>query len=101
MGSLGSVVGNQGSHVVLFYVNVSGMHPQSSLSSQPLTILAPQVLLCIRWSIPLVPLFHTWVTASRFLAGNREAELKPTTFSSLLLFPDFLSFFFSLPNGPG
>ena len=27
-----------------------------------------------------------WVTASRFLAGNREAELKPTTFSLLLLF---------------
>ena len=33
-----------------------------------------------------------WVTASSFLAGNREAELKPTTFSSLLLFRVFLSF---------
>ena len=30
------------------------------------------------------------VTASHFLAGNREAELKPTTFSSLLLFNVFL-----------
>ena len=35
------------------------------------------------------------VTASRFLAGNREAELKPTTFSSFLLFRDILSFLFS------
>ena len=34
-----------------------------------------------------------WVTASRFLAGNSWAELKPTTFSSLLL---FRVFFFSL-----
>ena len=34
----------------------------------------------------------TWVTASRFLAENREIELKPSTFSSLLLFcfPIFL-----------
>ena len=30
------------------------------------------------------------VTASRFLAGNNEAELKPTTFSSILLFIVFL-----------
>ena len=30
-----------------------------------------------------------------FLAGNREAELKLTTFSSLLLFRIFLSFLFS------
>ena len=37
----------------------------------------------------------TWVTASRFLAGNGEAELKPTTFSSLLLFRVCLSFLFS------
>ena len=36
-----------------------------------------------------------WVTASRFLAGNREAELKPTTFSLLLLFRSFLPFLFS------
>ena len=28
----------------------------------------------------------TWVTVSRFFAGNREAELKPTTFSSFLIF---------------
>ena len=36
-----------------------------------------------------------WVTVSCFLAGNREAELKPTTFSSFLLFSVFLSFLFS------
>ena len=35
------------------------------------------------------------VTASRFFAGNREAELKPTTFPSLLLFRVFPSFLFS------
>ena len=59
------------------------------LSSQPLTIPAPQVFLRVGWSILLVP---PWVTASRFLAGNRVAELQPTTFSSLLLFRVFLSF---------
>ena len=36
----------------------------------------------------------TLVTASRFLLGNREAELKPTTFFSLLLSRVFLSFLF-------
>ena len=35
-----------------------------------------------------------WVTASSFVAGNREADLNPTTFSSPLL---FLSFLFSGP----
>ena len=35
-----------------------------------------------------------WVAASSFLAGNREVELKPTTFSLLLLFRIFLSFLF-------
>ena len=38
-----------------------------------------------------------WVIASHFLVGNREAELKPTTYFSLLLFSDFLSFLFSWP----
>ena len=36
-----------------------------------------------------------WVPASCFLAGNREAELRPTTISSLFLFHVFLSFLFS------
>ena len=40
----------------------------------------------------MVPL---WVTASRFLTGNRKAELKLTTLSSLLLFRIFPSFLFS------
>ena len=70
-----------------FYVNVSGMCPRSRLNSQPLTIPAPWVLLHIGWSITMVP---PGVTASRFLAGNREAELKSNTFSSLLLFRVFL-----------
>ena len=36
---------------------------------------------------PLVP---PWATASHFFSGNKEAELKPTTFSSLQLFHFFL-----------
>ena len=41
--------------LVLFlsYINVSGMHQQSRLSFQPMRILAPWILLDIRWSIPL------------------------------------------------
>ena len=75
----------------LFYVIVSGMRPWFCLSSQPLTVPVPWVLLRVGCSLLLVP---SWVTASRFLAWNREAELKPITFSSLLLFCVFLSFFF-------
>ena len=76
----------------LFYVNVSGMHPQPRLSLKPLTILAPWVFLRVRWSIPL---FLPWVAAFRFLLENERAELKPTTFSSPLLLRFFLSFLFS------
>ena len=36
-----------------------------------------------------------WVTASHFLVENRGAKLKPTTYSSFLLFRVFLSFLFS------
>ena len=70
----------------LFYVNVSGMLLQSHLSSQPLTIPAPWVFLYIGSSIPLVP---PWVIASHFLVRNGDTELKPTAFSSLLLFGSF------------
>ena len=38
------------------------------------------VFLCVGWSIPLLP----WITDSHFLPGNRVAELKLTTFSSVL-----------------
>ena len=79
-------------YLFLLYVNVSGMHPWTRFSSQPLMILAPWVFLRIWWSIPLVPL---WVTASCLLVGSREAELKPNTFSSLLLFRFFLFFLFT------
>ena len=65
---------------------------QSRLSSQPFMVLPPWVFLHVGWSIPLVPPF---VTASSLLAWNREAELKPTTFASLLLYSVFLSFLFS------
>ena len=59
---------------------------EENLGSQALKIPAPCVLLT---------LFPPWVTASRILAGNRKAELKLISFSSLLLFRDFLSLFFS------
>ena len=72
------------------YVNVSRMLPRSRLSSQPLTLPAPWVLLHVRWSIPPGYMVPSWVTASRFLAGNTDAELKPTTFSST--FPCFSVF---------
>ena len=42
------------------------------------------------------PSDSTLMTASRFPAGNREAKLKPTTFSSLLLFSVFC--FYSSPT---
>ena len=45
--------------------------------------------------VDLLPLVPPWMTASHFLAGEREVELKPTTFSSLLLSHVFLSFLFS------
>ena len=48
-----------------------------------------------RWVYPLS--VSTLVTASRFLAGNSEADLNSTTFYSLLLFSSFLSFLFSFP----
>ena len=49
------------------------------------------------WVCPPASMFLAKVTASRFLAGNREAELKPTTFSSLPFFLAFLSFLVSWP----
>ena len=97
-GSLDSIVGEEGGVrrtelvLFLFYVSVSGKRPRSRLSSQPLTITVSWVLLRVGWSIHLAP---PWVTASRFFVGNREAELKHTTFSSLLLLRVFLSFLFS------
>ena len=60
-GSLGSIVeGVKGPVLVLFlhYMNVSAMRSWSRLSSQPLTIPAPWILLHVRWSIPLVKWFH-------------------------------------------
>ena len=52
--------GGRGPELVLFllYVNVSGVRPWSRLSSQPLKIPAPWVLLRLRRSIPLFKWFH-------------------------------------------
>ena len=57
----------------LFYLNVSGMHLRSCLSYR-----LPGLSSASGGSIALVP---PWVTNSYFFAGNRKAELKPTTFS--------------------
>ena len=65
----------------LFDMNVSVMRSPSRFSSQPLTIPAPWAFLRVGWSIPLFP---PWVTATRFLAGNREAELKMSDALSLI-----------------
>ena len=64
--------GIRGTKLMLFllYVNVSGMCPQSRLSSQSLKNRLPGFLLRVGWSIPAVPL---WMTVSCFLAGNRKA----------------------------
>ena len=46
----------------------------------------------------LYPLVPAWVTAFHFLAGNREAELKPTTLSSIYF--SMFSCLSSFPNSP-
>ena len=71
------LLGGQGGRR-LCYSCFTWMYPWSHLSSKILMIPAPWVLHHIGWSITLVP--HQ-VTASHFLAGNRNAELNPTPFS--------------------
>ena len=51
------------------------MKGQGSLGSPPRQV--------VYLSVSMVP---QWVTASRFLAANREFEVKPTTFYLLILF---------------
>ena len=89
-GSLGSIVS---ARVILVFVNAYRMCPRSlvlpafddsgSLGSLPRPVVYPSAL--------------TLGDCLQFLAGNGEAELKPITFSSLLLFRVFLSFLFSWP----
>ena len=57
-------------------VNVFGMHPRSRSSSPDFDDTRSLGYPPRRVVYPFG--FH-WVTASRFLAGNREAKLKPTT----------------------
>ena len=61
--------------------------------------LAVSLVLPAQWVLlrpgSMVP---PWMTASGFLAGKVEAELKPTTFSSFLLF--MFSCLFSSPDPP-
>ena len=46
---------------------------------------------------PPASIVPSWVTASRFISGSSEVDIKPTTISSLILFRVFLSFLFSWP----
>ena len=95
--SLGSIVGGSRACALVILIlreciwnapAVSLVHPPfddtASLGSPPRQV-----------GYPPGSLVSPWMTASHFLAGNREAQLKLTTFSSLLLFCDFLSFLFS------
>ena len=72
----------------LFYVNVSGMPPFDDTGS----LGSPRQVVYSPW-------LHgsTLGDCPRFLVGNREADLKATTFSLLLfrVFRVFLSFLFS------
>ena len=68
----------------LFYVNVSEMRPRFRLSFQLLTIPAPWVLLPHRVVYPLGSTLGDCLSPVS-LRGSQD-ELKPTTFSSLLLF---------------
>ena len=52
-----------------------------------------------RW-VTYHPLGSTLEPAYHFLVGNRETELKPATFSSLLLCSVFLSLFVSSSSPP-
>ena len=89
------MLGGQGACacVILVYMNVSEMQLQSHLSSQPLMILAPWILLHVSWSIPW---FHG-STLSDCLPlpcgvwGIGGAKLKATTFvsSTCSCFPIF------------
>ena len=87
-GSLGSIVKGSGKHPRVILVlpeciwnmsTVSLVLPAfdntHSLGSPPHQVVYPPD-----------SMVSPWVTASHFIVGNREAELKPTTFSSLLLF---------------
>ena len=84
--------GIRGPALVLFSfdVNVSGMCPQSRLSSHPLMIPAPWVLLPIRWSFPLVP---PWVTTSRAQGGWAKTYhfFFTSTFLCFAVFPLLLT----------
>ena len=87
----GSIVGDQEgcSCVILVLRECIWNTPTFSLALPAFDDTVSLGFLSRRVIYPLVP---PWVTASSFLAGNREAELKLTAFYSLLL---FLSFLFS------
>ena len=92
---LGPLGLTRSSHPHTFLIFLLPITPEHSLTtshrSYLLTILSPWGFLRVVWSIPLVT---PQVTTSRFFADKREAELKPTTFSSLF-FRVFLSSLFS------
>ena len=67
--------------LLLFYMNVSGMRRGPALDDTG-SLGFPTRRVVYRPGSMVPP----WVTAFHSLAGNTEAEVKPTPFSSLLLF---------------
>ena len=96
-GSLGLFVGGQGVRIrVILFVRECIWNTVVVLLGLPTFDDTDFLGYPPRWVI-YHPSGSTLVTASRFLPGNRELELKPTTFSSLLLFSVFPSLLLYYP----
>ena len=89
MRSLGSIVGGVGRHALVILVSYECIRYVSAVS-----LVLPNFGDTDYLGYPPHRVVSILVTTSRFLAGNKEAELKPTTFSSLLL-SMFFFFLFS------
>ena len=79
----------------LFYVNISWNAPAISLVLPAFDDIGSLGSPSRQVFYPSGSRVPPWMTASCFLAENREVYLKPITFSSLLLFRVFMSFLFS------
>ena len=84
------MLGDQGTHAHV----IIGLH-ECVWNAPPVSLVHPAFDDTSSLGSPPRRVIPPWVTASRSLAGNREAEINPTTLSSLLFFRVFLSFLFS------
>ena len=89
-GSLGSIIGRVGGPALVFFLVLR----ESIWNTLAVSIVLKAFdnvgcLGCLPWWMVYPCGFHPG-DCLPFIAGNREAELKPTTFSSLLLFRNFL-----------